>query len=77
MPGGMSTGAIRGTNMDKKKKYSKPKRKEGYLHKSPAICVVVHDMHGNPMPDAVAAQILNAVTDIAINNNYLVSFTRT
>lgn len=60
------------------KKYKpKSRRKEGYLHKSPAICVVVHDMHGNPMPDAVAAQILNAVTDIAMSHNYLISFTRT
>lgn len=53
------------------------RRREGYLHKSPAICVVVHDMHGKAMPDAVAAKILNAVTDIALENNYLISFTRT
>lgn len=53
------------------------RRREGYLHKSPAICVVVHDMHGKPMPDAMATQILNAVTDIALENMYLVSFTRT
>lgn len=53
------------------------RRREGYLHKSPAICVVVHDMHGKTMPDAVAAQILNAVTDIALANQYLISFTRT
>lgn len=64
--------------MEKKRSYKpKPKRKEGYLHKSPAVCIVVHDMHGKPMPDTVAAQILNAVTDIAIANNYLISFTRT
>lgn len=53
------------------------KRREGYLPKSPAICVVVHDMHGKPMPDAVAAKILNAVTDIALEHSYLISFTRT
>lgn len=53
------------------------RRREGYLPKSPAICIVVHDMHGKPMPDATAAQILNAVTDIALANNYLISFTRT
>lgn len=57
---------------------AKPKRRrEGYIAKSPAICVVVHDMHGKAMPDAVAAKILNAVTDIALEHSYLVSFTRT
>lgn len=53
------------------------RRHEGYQHKSPAVCVVVYDMHGKPMPDTVAAKILNAVTDIAFENNYLISFTRT
>lgn len=53
------------------------KRREGYIRKSPAICIVIHDMHGKPMPDAVAAQILNAVTDIALANQYLINFTRT
>lgn len=53
------------------------RRREGYLHKSPAICIVVHDQHGKPMPDALAAQILNAVTDIALANQYLINFTRT
>lgn len=53
------------------------RRREGYLHKSPAVCIVVHDMHGKPMPDAMAAQILNAVTEIALANQYLINFTRT
>lgn len=53
------------------------RRREGYIHKSPAICVVVHDMQGQPMPDAIAAKILNSVTEIALKHNYLISFTRT
>lgn len=62
---------------DKSKDKRRRRRREGYIPKSPAICIVVHDMHGRPMPDPIAAQILNAVTDIALQNNYLISFTRT
>lgn len=53
------------------------RRNEGYLHKSPAVCVVVHDPSGNPMPDKIAAEILNKVTDIALREGYLINFTRT
>lgn len=53
------------------------KRREGYLPKSPAICIVIHDMHGKPMPDLIAAQILNGVTEIALEHQYLINFTRT
>jgi hypothetical protein len=61
-----------------KKPTGKPRRRrEGYLHKSPAICVVIHDPTGRPMPDNVAAEILNNVTQIAISNGFLINFTRT
>lgn len=53
------------------------RRREGYIHKSPAICVVVHDPSGKPMPDKIAADILNNVTEVAIQNGYLINFTRT
>jgi hypothetical protein len=59
---------------------SKPKtrrRREGYLHKSPAVCVVLYDHHGQPIPDDVATKFINAAFELAQQNNYLVSFTRT
>lgn len=49
----------------------------GYVHKSPAVCIVVHDPSGKPMPDSVAAQIVNTIHETAVNNGYLISFTRT
>lgn len=52
------------------------RRREGYIAKSPAICIVVHDMHGKAMPDDLAAQILAVVTEIALDNDYLINFTR-
>jgi hypothetical protein len=55
----------------------KRRRREGYLHKSPAVCIVVHDPTGRPMPDAVANEILNDVTDLALKHGYLINFTRT
>lgn len=58
-------------------KNTKPRRREGYLPKSPAVCVVVHDPSGKPMPDKLATEIINVVTEIALREKYLVSFTRT
>lgn len=53
------------------------RRREGYIAKSPAVCVVVHDPSGRPMPDGIAAKIVNEVTEIALQNGYLINFTRT
>lgn len=53
------------------------RRRHGYIHKSPAVCIVVHDPSGRPMPDAIAAKIINNVTEIALDEGYLFSFTRT
>lgn len=53
------------------------RRREGYLAQSPAICVVVHDPTGKPMPDKIATTILNNVTEIALENGFLINFTRT
>lgn len=50
---------------------------QGYLHQSPAVCVVVHDPSGRPMPEGVAARVVNSVHEVAIENGYLISFTRT
>lgn len=59
-------------------KSKRPRRRnEGYIHKSPAVCVVVYDPTGKPMPDNVAARILNAVHETALEEGYIISFTRT
>lgn len=56
----------------------KPRRRnEGYIHKSPAVCVVVHDPSGKTMADSTAVEVLNAVTNIALKHGYLINFTRT
>lgn len=54
----------------------KPRRR-GYIAKSPAVCVVVHNPSGAPMSDAVAARIINSVTEIALEEGCLINFTRT
>lgn len=53
------------------------RRQEGYVHKSPAVCIVVHDPAGNEMPNEIAAEIINQVTEIALRQGYLINFTRT
>lgn len=53
------------------------RRNEGYIDKSPAVCVVVHDPSGKTMPDTTATEVLNAVTTIALKHGYLINFTRT
>lgn len=59
---------------DKKRR---SRRQHGYVAKSPAICVVVHDPSGKPLDEGVANEILNAVNEISLPNGYLLNFTRT
>jgi hypothetical protein len=63
--------------MAKQKPQRTRRRNEGYIHKSPAICIVVHDPQGKPMPDADAKDILGEITSIALKRGYLINFTRT
>lgn len=59
-------------------KGKRPRRRtEGYIHKSPAVCIVVHDPTGKPMPNAMATEIINTVSELAMKNGYLINFTRT
>lgn len=60
-----------------KPRKSQRRRNEGYIHKSPAVCVVVHDPTGKPLPDKVATEVLNNVTEIALRNGCIINFTRT
>ena len=58
------------------KEHQKAKRK-GFIQKSPAICVVVHDLGGMAIPDKVANEILDAVTEKAVKYGYVINYTRT
>lgn len=53
------------------------RRREGYLHRSPAVCVVVHDPSGKTLPDDVVTDIVNTVNEISLGHGLLLSFTRT
>jgi len=52
-------------------------RQGGYVPKSPAVCIVVHDPSGRPMPDKDADAIVNTIHEIAVSRGYIISFTRT
>lgn len=52
-------------------------RSNGYVHKSPAVCVVVHDPSGRTMPESDATEIVNTIHEIAFRKGYLINFTRT
>jgi hypothetical protein len=57
---------------------SRPKkRSNGYIHRSPAVCVTVYDLSGRPMPDSDATEIVNSVFEIAMEKGYVINFTRT
>ena len=62
-----------------KKATKKPKRKaqNDYEQRSQAVCVVVYNPEGRPMPDSIANEIVDAACEIAVRDGFLVSFTRT
>lgn len=52
-------------------------RSNSYVHRSPAVCVVVYDLSGRPMPDSDATEIVNSIFDVALDKGYVINFTRT
>ena len=43
---------------------SKGKRgRQGYIPKSPAVCITVYDLHGKPISDKIANEILELVNE--------------
>lgn len=61
--------------MAEKQKGNRPRRRrEGYIHRSNAICVVVHDMNGKNIPEDVVTRIMASVTEIAKKNDLLINF---
>lgn len=59
------------------KRRNKNRRKEGYIHRSPAVCVVVHDLTGKPISDEIASKVVNAVFEVTQEERLAINFTRT
>ncbi len=59
-----------------KKRFPKGSKRQGYTSKSPAVCVVVHDLGGLPVSDKIADEILDVVTEKAVKYGYVVNYTR-
>lgn len=53
------------------------KGRQGYIPRSPAICITVYDLHGKPISDRVADDILNIVNEKSLAEGLMISFTRT
>ncbi len=53
------------------------KRSTGYTHRSPAVCVTVYDISGRAMSDSDATDIVNSISEIAMQRGYVINFTRT
>lgn len=60
----------------KKRKFPKGSQRKGYIGASPAVCLVVHDLGGIPMNDKIANEILDVVTEKAVQYGFVVNFTR-
>lgn len=57
------------------KRPPKGARRKGYTQKSPAVCMVVHDLGGRPVSDKVVGELLDSVTEIAVKYGYVINFT--
>lgn len=59
-----------------RRKFPKGAQRKGYTAASNAICIVVHDLGGMPVNDRIANEILDVVTEKAVEYGYVVNFTR-
>lgn len=62
-----------------KKRGGRPKggnRKQGYTSTSPAVCIVLYDLSGRPMPDKIAAEFVNIAGNLANKYGYAMNYTR-
>lgn len=57
---------------------SKGKRgRQGYIPKSPAVCITLYDLHGKPISDKIANEILELVNERSLSHGLMISYTRT
>lgn len=62
--------------MSKDKKAKRGRKEQPYKGRSQAVCVVAFNPEGRPVPDGLANEIADAVSDIAVREGLLVSLTR-
>jgi hypothetical protein len=63
--------------MSKDKKPQKRKHKDqSYKHRSQAVCLVAYNPEGRPVPDKLANEMADAVSNIAVREGFFVSVTR-
>jgi hypothetical protein len=51
--------------------------KQGYLPKERAVCIVVYDLGGKPIPTETVDEILTTVNDLSLSRGLMISFTQT
>lgn len=61
---------------DKGKGKRKPRKEQSYKNRSQAVCVVAYNPEGRAIPDNLANEIVNVVSDIATREGLFVSLTR-
>lgn len=66
----------KGKRSSKRRKFPKGSQRKGYHAESNAICLVVHDPGGVPVNDRIANEILDLVTEKAVEYGYIVNYTR-
>lgn len=59
---------------DKQTKTSKVK---GYQHKNNAVCIVLYNQSGGPLSDLAQKEAEDAMLEVAMNHNLLLSITMT
>lgn len=52
------------------------KGKTGYLPKERAICIVVYDLGGKPIPADTVEEILNTVNELSLSKGLILNFTQ-
>lgn len=56
----------------------KPKKrgKQGYIPKERAICIVIYDLGGKPIPAADVEEILNTVNEVSLPKGLVFTYTQ-
>lgn len=62
--------------MSKDKKRSKYRKEQSYKHRSQGVCLVAYNLEGRPVPDNLANEMADAVSNIAAREGFVVSVTR-
>jgi hypothetical protein len=61
---------------NKKARRQPKKGKQGYLPKERALCIVIYDLGGKPIPAETVEEILNTVNEVSLPNGLIFSYTQ-